>query len=353
LTDVHAPDKARYHRSSDRWRDRAPFGKLTKMPSLNGLRARARAIAFLLVLTSGCGAATRRDANEYQLTIDLRPSITALGSDDLFVSDPAATLLVALGPSALPPLDRALGSEPAVVRLGVVDVVKQIGGAESVPVLLHAADDPDEEVRASAILALGSLGDRSRTGPTVEKALEDPSQAVRRAAVVACSNLCESRVAIERLVALTLAERSAFAMSDGREGLRRILAGTDRARAAEAERAIAAAAPADLAADDINQRGRAALLLADAGDRRALPALSEAAEHATDPLLQAQAIAALERIGDESSVALLGRMRHGEDPRFRLRACQALATLAARGVAGAERERRGCDATPIDAKARR
>jgi HEAT repeat protein len=296
--------------------------------------------AALTALACGC-CARRPPAPAYSVTVDLTASIRDLGSDDLFVSEPAAELLVALGAAALGPLDLALRNEPHAVRLGVVDVVKQIGGTASVPPLLRAAADADAEVRANAILALGSIGDR-RAARTVEEALEDGSVEVRRAAAAACASLCASPEAIRRLVAVALSERSVFGMSPARESLRRMLAGADRARASEAERAIGDAAPPALAAADADQRGRAALLLADAGDRRAVPFLVYAAEHAADPLLRVQAIVMLQAVGNASTVAALARIVRRDDMQLRSLACQTLGSLAARGVGEAERESRAC-----------
>ena len=79
---------------------------------------RVRLVFAICLLAAGCGRF--RSAGRYRVTIDLGPSIRALGSEDLFESGPAEDRIVALGPEALPALEAALGDESLAVRVGVV-----------------------------------------------------------------------------------------------------------------------------------------------------------------------------------------------------------------------------------------
>ena len=203
---------------------------------MRGFLAAVAAIALVGGAAPAPGAEPT-PANAYRITVDLGPWIRALGTDDLFASEPAADALVALGPAAIPALAVALERESPAIRVGVVDVLERMGDAGAVPPLIRAARDPDEDVRVEALLALGSLGDE-RARPVVEAALNDADSRIYRAAAVACGSVCRSPRALNRLVDLALGERTAFAMAGPRNSLRALSSGADKGRAEAVRRAI-------------------------------------------------------------------------------------------------------------------
>ncbi len=188
-------------------------------------------LVAVVLCAASCAEHTAPDP--YVVTVDLRPSIQALGSDDLFASEPAAERLTAIGPVVLPALAAAMDSESAEVRAGIVGVLQDLGW-EGVPLLLRAARDDDLQVRREAVLALGFLG--AEQGRSIgEAALEEESPAMLRAAIVACGSLCKSRDALKRLVELTI-ERPQMRVAG--QSLQAILASDDEERAAAARAAI-------------------------------------------------------------------------------------------------------------------
>jgi len=271
----------------------------------------------------GCGHDDR-----YRIDVDLRPDIAALGSDDLDESAPAEARLVAIGAPALPALAAALAEESEAVRIGVVEVLREIGPPDASPLLLRAAADATPAVRREAVMALGLTGDRSGTD-TVERALGDPDPRVRAAAITACSTLCRSPRAIEKLLDIAV-QGAPRAMTS----LTTILLDDDAARADAARQAVrAAAVPLLDGAAPAERRLPAALLLGQTGDVRAVPVLQAALSESLGLAVQTQIVIALTRIRDPAAVVAL-RQAAG-DAALRPLACRSLATLAEQQVVGA------------------
>ncbi|MEO8605642.1 MAG: HEAT repeat domain-containing protein, partial [bacterium] len=116
--------------------------------------AHIAALAAVISVTLSANAAA--DQGRYTVRIDVTDSVHALGSDDLFVSGPAADQLAALGPPVLPVLQRALKAEPAAVREGIVGVLVEIPGDDATVLLVRAARDPDARVREPALSGLAT-----------------------------------------------------------------------------------------------------------------------------------------------------------------------------------------------------
>src|SRR5262249_4389175 len=290
------------------------------------------ALAGVLALTLACSRP--ESEHPYRVTIDLAPEIQALGSDDLFESDPAESKIVALGPAALPALRLALEREPPAVRAGVVGALAKLDTPETVPLLVAAARDPAEEVRSAAIDALGGLG-AAPGREAVEAALDDPSARVRLAAARTCAALCSSPAALARLVEIALDDEAFPTTSWARASLRALLGRDAEARAAASRAALARLA----AADSIEARGRAGLLLADLGDPAGSAALAEAGQRATTIQLRLYAIFTLGDVGDAASVPALAGLLGDPNPSVRVYAYDALGKLDARGTAAAGQAR--------------
>src|SRR5262249_35702989 len=155
-------------------------------------------------------------------TIDLAPEIHALGSDDLFESDPAEAKIVGLGSAALPALGAALEREPPAVRVGVVGALARLHTPDTPPLLVAAARDPADDVRAAATAALTGLGEAAGR-EAVEAALDDPSARVRLYAARACAALCSSPPGLARLVEIALDDEGFATTNWARASLRQLL----------------------------------------------------------------------------------------------------------------------------------
>ncbi len=289
------------------------------------------AVSLLATVWAACG----RGAEDYRVTVDLGPAIRALGSDDLEESERATDRILALAADALPALERALATEPAPVRRGVVESLGRIDDPRAAAMLVRAAaGDADVEVRYEALTATGRL-DAPAGRAVVEAALDDPEPRVRLAAVGACAALCTSPAAMATLVRIATAGRPLAAATAARTALVRLL-GADTERAERARAAIRGGVPEVLAGRrDGDGVVLAALLASDVGDAGGRAVLARAARGAATGLLRLQAIHALGAVGGSDDVAVLAALdgdATGGDYAY-----DALRRLAARGVDGAQR----------------
>ena len=289
--------------------------------------------AIGLALVAGLALLTPADASDspYVIRLDLRADIRALGSDDMFVSEPAADHLTALGTIALPALAAALRREPPATRVGVVGVLQQIEGEQATQLLIEAADDREPAVRADALLALGLRRDAAGAA-VVERHLRDPDRKARRSAALACNAVCASPAALARLVEIAMHDSEAVS---AQQSLRSIA--SDANRAATARAAIEQQALPVLAAADADPllRANAAITAAIAGRREAVPALLEATVREPKPGMRSLAVLALGGVPDPDAVTALAQIAQGGEGAPRDDACAALAQLRARGVEGA------------------
>lgn len=276
--------------------------------------------AVFAACVAAAAAGGEQAADPYVVTIDLRPWIEQLRSDDLFEIDPAIESLGALGDHAVPALHAALGNEGKQARLNIVEILRDIRTPATAAPLVEAATDPDEEVSIAAIEALGRLGDERAT-PVVEAALLGDSPRAVRAAATACRALCSSPAALRRLVELSLAADTA---SFARPSLR---AAAGDQRSAQVRALVDEIAVPAMREGPPAQRFAAALVLADAGNRAAVAPLSECATTSTDGgqvALALQCVQALGRSRTEDAVAPLVEVAGGNDRTLRPAACAAL-----------------------------
>lgn len=287
-------------------------------------------VAFVLLHASGCAR------NPYRVTIDAEPLIRALGSDDLFESDPAEDKLLSLGPAAVPLLAKALEREPANVRVGVVGVLDLLRLPEAAPLLLSAAaNDADEEVRADAVLALDNVKDPHRR-QVIEAALGDPSPLVRVAAIQLCATLCSSPAALDRLVQIAISDQQPRTGGWARLSLAMMInQDAKSARATDARAAVERRArPLLGATSSLEARARAALLIAELGDRAAAPVLVQAVRDEGARPYRLHAAYALGEVGDAAAVPVLAELLGG-DPTTAAYGADALRKLADKGIPGA------------------
>ncbi len=285
--------------------------------------------AWVALLMAASLVRAGEPAGSYVVEVDLTHEIHALGSDDPFVSEPAVERLVALGPLTLPALATALRQEPAEVRAGVVDVVRQFDDPAAVALLIEAAGDRDAQVRANAVLALG-LGGNAEGRAVVEASLRDPDVTARRSAVAACATLCTSAAAFTRLTQLALGDGTG---PMARASLMTAVADANPERAARARTAIAADAVPRLADADPTRRLDAALTAALIGEPRVIPILTDALRAGAAAVAQ-QAALALGGVPTPEAVAVLADAALGNAAGVSNAACISLQRLQARAVPG-------------------
>jgi hypothetical protein len=276
---------------------------------------------------------SRGPAAPYRASVDLGPSIRALGSDDVFVSEPAEERILGLGAAALPALAAALARDEPAVRRGVVALLPRVEDDAAGALLVAAArDDPDPDVRYEAFRGLAARPDE-RGRALVESSLGHDGPRVRLGAVLACAVLCTSGTAFARLTERAVDDVPANAAA-ARVALLRVLRGPDATRAGAARRAIlASAVPAVTAAPTPAARLRAALLASDVGDASGREVLAAGVRDGAPGGLRLHAVYALGTVGDARAVPVLAAV--GGDETLRRYARDALLRLDHRGVPGA------------------
>ena len=129
--------------------------------------------------------------------------IKLLNADQTFY--PAALALGAIGPPAIPSLARALTNRSALTRIGALQALDFMHGAEdAIPDLLRSLDDSDPVVREGAALTLGDMRKQpDRVVPKLMERLADTNTSVRADAAIAIGLFeAQGRMAVPKLLAL-------------------------------------------------------------------------------------------------------------------------------------------------------
>jgi HEAT repeat protein len=297
-----------------------------------------RVAVIVLCLAAACAARPAPEPGPYVVTTDVTHWIRALDSDNLVDTVPAVDGLAALGPVVIPVLEKAFEREPAQVRVGVVEVLSDLGVPETLPLLLRATKDPEPEVRADALDALGGLRDE-RGREAVEAALGDSDMSVIAAAARACTHLCRSPAAMEALV-----DRALTGVVRAHQSLVAILRAGNAEQLAAAREVVSSLTPKVMEGDaNPELRVRAALLLVEVSPERALPCLRDYAANGSQALLRVQAARALGEAGTERDVETLKGFRELPSAPFLGQvACLALQQMAERKIRGAQEAATGC-----------
>ena len=160
-------------------------------------------VAVLLAMSSPCEAT---DASPYRVSIDLRPRILELGNEDAFEREPAEVLFEALGKEAIPALRLALQREDEPVRLGVIEVLAAVDGAEATQILLATTrNDSSVDVRGAALEGLIVRGDEE-ADDEISRALAAEDPRLYRVALGGCGRPCTNPEELDRIVALAFRE---------------------------------------------------------------------------------------------------------------------------------------------------
>jgi HEAT repeat protein len=141
------------------------------------------------------------------------------------------SILISIGPDALPALRQGLRHADGEIRMNVCHVLRYINWAKVGPAALDemikpiaaALKDPDERVRVTAAEALDALGPRAKAAvPALVEALEDKAGNVRVAAALALGAIGpEARAAIPALTEMTK-DKDAKASKAAADALKKI-----------------------------------------------------------------------------------------------------------------------------------
>lgn len=101
-----------------------------------------------------------------------------------FVRATAAKLLGDLGePAAVAPLsERLVEDEDWVVRKRAADALGQLGNPAAAPALRQGLDDPVEDVRVAAVMAIAEIDPATAVDALIRSVREDPARRVREQA---------------------------------------------------------------------------------------------------------------------------------------------------------------------------
>jgi len=188
-------------RTATKWRERAFAAELL------GRVGNAKAVPALLETV----AATRtEDADVREIALralarigDPRavpPLVEALKRSEVWLVPRIADILTRHGALAIDPMIAFLedpGRHPA--RAWAASILGEVGAARAFPILVHALNDLDDEVRAKSASALGRIGDGRAVGYLLDHLLSDPAPFVRARIAQALGQFDEPEV-IERLV---------------------------------------------------------------------------------------------------------------------------------------------------------
>jgi HEAT repeat protein len=208
--------------SAGKWRDRAFAAELL------GRIGGAKAVPALL---STIQATQTEDSDVRDIALRalarigdpgaVEPLIAALASADSWLAPRIADILARHGELAVDPLVDLLSSKDRdSARAWAANVLGEVRAGRALPVLVHALDDPDDEVRAKAATALGRLSDRRALAPLLEHLLTDPAPFVR-ARIAASLGQFGGPEVIDRLVR-TLADSAWWVRMRGVEALEQI-----------------------------------------------------------------------------------------------------------------------------------
>lgn len=118
---------------------------------------------------------------------------------------PAVLALGAIGQPAVPLLVQTLTNRSAWTRMGAVQALNFMHGAEdAIPDLLRCLDDPEPAVRGGAVIALGDMRKQpDRVVPKLMERLADTNSSVRADAAIALGLFeSQARMAVPKLMEL-------------------------------------------------------------------------------------------------------------------------------------------------------
>jgi HEAT repeat protein len=110
----------------------------------------------------------------------VEPLINALADAEPWLAPRIADILARHGEAVVDPLLLLLNqSNRRTARAWAANVLGEVGAQRAYPALVRSLDDPDDEVRAKSVTALGRLGDRRAIAPLLDRLVTDPAPFVR------------------------------------------------------------------------------------------------------------------------------------------------------------------------------
>lgn len=210
-----------------------------------------------------------------------RAAVPLLYHQDAQTREAGRAILKRMGAAAIPTLRPYLSDENRDLRWRLVEVVGEIEGEEATAFLVQALQDRDYYVREAAIAALAVRGETSI--PPVADLLRLESVALREAAITILERIGTPAVVVPLLTALEAVQAKL--------------------------------------------RSQAALALSKTGDPRAIQALNNLLVHDDDTMVRRDAVEALKRLRDPSSLDAFVRALSDRDYVVRQKAAEAIKAL--------------------------
>jgi HEAT repeat protein len=140
--------------------------------ALGVLNDHAAVPGLILALEDSDGLVRREAAVSLGLLRDpaaLPALLQGLHDPELPVRRAMAAAIVNLGEAALPALQERLAQSPAEQRTALADILGGLGSVNAVEPLIGLARDPDDGVRAAAVMALGKLAQSAAVTVLIER----------------------------------------------------------------------------------------------------------------------------------------------------------------------------------------
>jgi HEAT repeat protein len=241
--------------------------------------------------------------------------IARLGSKNTMEYQTAFETLIKMGKPAVPHLIKALKHKRIRVWVASSGILKSIGAA-AVPDLIKALKGKDAKLQERSAELLGKIKDK-RAVPALINALNHPEYNLRKSAAEALGEMGDKR-AIKGLIhalhdtSMRLGVRSSAGIALTNIG----------------KPAVAPLCRVLLRDHDDDVRTRAAMVLGDIRDKRAVPALIKAMENDISAEIRGSTARILGKMGGKRSIsALIKAMEKDQSASVRINAAKALANI--------------------------
>jgi len=248
--------------------------------------------------------------------LSVEPLITVLKGQNWRLKVHAHQVLAKMGEPAVPALTEVLNN-PTTDRYAksmAIDALSKMKALQAEPLIQQKLNDPDRLIRVSSAVALHSMGKENPTKIIIE-GLKDPDVEVRRVASKAMAELFDNPpadqlidllkdqdpdirnnaiIAIGKTRSTETARLLTKAMRDDKS--EEVRNSAEFALKKMGESAVEPVIELFKSADDMELKVRAAQILGDLGDKRAVPALEDAYKKEQRPLVKNEIAKALNKI---------------------------------------------------------
>jgi len=248
--------------------------------------------------------------------LSVEPLITVLKGQNWRLKVHAHQVLAKMGEPAVPALTEVLNN-PTTDRYAksmAIDALSKMKALQAEPLIQQKLNDPDRLIRVSSAVALHSMGKENPTKIIIE-GLKDPDVEVRRVASKAMADLFDNPpadqlidllkdqdpdirnnaiIAIGKTRSAETARLLTKAMRDDKS--EEVRNSAELALEKMGESAVEPVIELFKSADDMELKVRAAQILGNLGDKRAVPALEDAYKKEQRPLVKNEIAKALNKI---------------------------------------------------------